>query len=158
MPLPEPFDLDQLVRNMEEARGRRIVMKPLPDRIAGVTGICGLYVRHDTRPLDLIFHVSSGSPWHERQIKLHELVHLWAEDSTGVVGTDELLTGFTAERAEQLVAEGRASARRRYETWVEQRAEDAAALINRMARTQHAIDDPTTRSLAQDFTYGRPKT
>ncbi|MER6383427.1 hypothetical protein [Streptomyces sp. NPDC001250] len=158
MPLPEPFDLDQLVRNMEQARGRRIVMKPLPDRIVGVTGICGLYVRHDTRPLDLIFYVNSGSPWHERQVKLHELVHLWAEDSTGVIGTDELLTNFSPERAEQLVAEGRAAARRRYETRVEQRAEDAAALINRMAQTQHAIDDPTTRSLAQDFTYGRPKT
>ncbi|MGW0867000.1 hypothetical protein [Streptomyces sp. FR1] len=158
MPIPDPFDLDQLIANIEAARGRRIVIKALPDRIAAATGICGLWVKHDTRPVDLLLHARGGSPWHERQIWLHELVHLWADDATGVVGTDELLSDFSPERIEKLVAGGQVAARRRYETGIEKRTEDAAAMLNRLADTAYLrITDPTTRRLADDFcSFGGP--
>ncbi|MFD9038793.1 hypothetical protein [Streptomyces bottropensis] len=157
MPIPDPFDLEELIANIEAERSRRIVIKALPDYLASATGICGLWVRHDTRPLDLLLHVRGGSPWHERQIWLHELVHLWAEDATGVTGTDELLSDFSPERVEKLVASGQVSARRRYETGVEKRTEDAAAMLNRFAEAPYLINDPTTRRLADDFcSFGGP--
>ncbi|MFE0357551.1 hypothetical protein ACFW2K_26520 [Streptomyces nigra] len=158
MPIPDPFDLDQLIANIEAARGRRIAIKVLPDRIAAATGICGLWVKHDTLPVDLLLHARGGSPWHERQIWLHELVHLWADDATGVVGTDELLSDFSPERIEKLVTGGQVAARRRYETGIEKRTEDAAAMLNRLADTAYLrITDPTTRRLADDFcSFGGP--
>jgi hypothetical protein len=154
MPLPDPpYELDQLVANIEEARGRRIVMKPLPDELAHMTGFCGLWIKHDTRPLDLILHIRGGSPRHERQIKAHELVHVWADDATGVIGTDEVLRDLTPKRIERMVAEGQAAGRRRYANAIEKRAEDAAALITRRAGRSHLIEDTVARRLAEDFAY-----
>ncbi|MFJ3701757.1 MULTISPECIES: hypothetical protein [Streptomyces] len=153
MPIPRPFDLDRFVANIEQARGRRIVLKPMPAHLANLTGFCGLWIKHDTRPLDLILHVQGGSPSHERQIKVHELVHLWAEDATGVVGTDEVLRDLTPARVEQLVATGQAAGRRRYDTAIEKRTEDAAALISRRADSPDLIEDSVARRLAEDFAY-----
>ncbi|MEU5219816.1 hypothetical protein AB0G79_27010 [Streptomyces sp. NPDC020807] len=85
MPLPDPFDFDRLVGNMAEASGRRIVIQPIPEHLTGLDGACGLLVRHDTHPVDLILHPEGCSPSHELELKVHQLVHLWAGDHTGVV-------------------------------------------------------------------------
>ncbi|WP_262506037.1 hypothetical protein [Streptomyces sp. TRM68367] len=153
MPIPRPFDLDRFVANIEQARGQRIVLKPMPVHLVNITGFCGLWIKHDVRPLDLILHLKGGSPSHERQIKVHELVHLWAEDSTGVVGTDEVLRDLTPARVEQLVAAGQAAGRRRYDTVIEQRTEDAATLISQLATSSNLIEDSVARRLAEDFAY-----
>lgn len=151
MPIPRPFDLDRFVANIEQARGRRIVLKAMPTHFAHLTGFCGLWIKHDVHPLDLILHLEGGSPAHERQIKVHELVHLWAEDATGVIGTDEVLRDLTPARVEQLVAVGQAAGRRRYDTAVEQRTEDAATLISQLATDPDLIEDSVARRLAEDF-------
>ncbi|MGW0363367.1 hypothetical protein [Streptomyces sp. NPDC002990] len=91
MPLPDPFDFDQLVRNIAEVRGRRIVIKPLPEHLTGIDGMCGLLVRHDTHPVDLILHLKGRSPSHELELKVHQLVHLWAGDNTGIVRPPDIL-------------------------------------------------------------------
>ncbi|WDN56941.1 hypothetical protein [Streptomyces clavuligerus] len=153
LPLPRPFDLSRFVGNLEEARGRRIVMKPMPAHLAGLTGFCGLWIKHDTRPLDLILHLTGGSPSHELQIKVHELVHLWAEDATGVVGTDEVLRDLTPARVRELIASGQAAGRHRYDTAVEKRTEDAATLISQRALNPPLIEDSVARRLAEDFSY-----
>lgn len=153
MPIPRPFDLDRFVANIEQARGRRIVLKPMPVHLANLTGFCGLWIKHDTRPLDLILHLKGGSPSHERQIKVHELVHVWAEDATGVIGTDEVLRDLTPARVEQLVAAGQAAGRRRYDTAIEKRTEDAAALISQRAISSNLIEDSVARRLAEHFGY-----
>ncbi|MFD4529093.1 hypothetical protein ACFWP7_35285 [Streptomyces sp. NPDC058470] len=125
----------------------------MPVHLASLTGFCGLWIKHDVRPLDLILHLEGGSPSHERQIKVHELVHLWAEDSTGVIGTDEVLRDLTPARVEQLVAAGQSAGRRRYDTAIEQRTEDAATLISQLATSSSLIEDPVARRLAEDFGY-----
>ncbi|WP_258308466.1 hypothetical protein [Streptomyces sp. NWU339] len=151
MPIPRPFDFDRFVENIEQARRRRIVLKPMPAHLANLTGFCGLWIKHDLRPLDLILHLEGVSPSHERQIKMHELVHLWAEDATGVIGTDEVLRDLTPARVEQLVAAGQAAGRHRYDTAIEQRTEDAATLINQLATDSDLIEDSVARRLAEDF-------
>lgn len=153
MPIPRPFDLDQFIANIEQARGRRIVLKPMPAHLANLTGFCGLWIRHDIRPFDLILHLKGGSPSHELQIQVHELVHLWAEDATGVVGTDEVLRDLTPARVEHLVAAGQAAGRRRYDTAIEKRTEDAASLISQRANSSNLIEDSVARRLAEDFAY-----
>ncbi|MCP3819275.1 hypothetical protein NLX86_14540 [Streptomyces sp. A3M-1-3] len=91
MPLPDPFDFDQLVGNIAEASGRRIVIKPIPDHLTGIDGMCGLLIKHDTHPVDLILHPKGCSPSHELELKVHQLVHLWAGDNTGIVRSPDIL-------------------------------------------------------------------
>ncbi|WP_371618367.1 hypothetical protein [Streptomyces sp. NBC_00454] len=90
MPLPDPFDFDQLVGNMAEASGRQIVMKPIPDHLTGLEGVCGLLIKHDTHPVDLILHPKGRSPPHELTLKVHQLVHFWAGDNTRLVQSPDM--------------------------------------------------------------------
>lgn len=96
MPLPDPFDLDRLIGNMSEVRGRRIVMKPIPDHLTGLDGVCGLLVTHDTHPVDLLLHPKGRSPSDELELKVHQLAHLWAGDNTGVVRSPDAPRARTA--------------------------------------------------------------
>lgn len=91
MPLPDPFDFDQLVGNIAAVSGRQIVIRPIPDHLTGLDGLCGLLVKHETRPVDLILHHRGCSPPHELQLKVHQLVHLWAGDNTATVGPPDVL-------------------------------------------------------------------
>lgn len=154
MPVPVPFDLDTLVANISAARQRRIVLMPIPDQLLGDTGLCGLWIKHRTEPLDLILHMNTPSSFHRQRIVLHELVHLWADDADGVTGGQmaDLLAGLPSEMVERLVGGDQVSARHRYETRRELRTEIAAAYIDEQACAMF-IEDPTVRRLAEDFTH-----
>ncbi|MGW5679619.1 hypothetical protein ACWEV4_31845 [Streptomyces sp. NPDC003860] len=163
MPIPEPaFSLTGLVENIERARQRRIHLMAIPDHLLGRTSVCGLWIKHRERPVDLILHARSPSPYHERQIILHELVHLWADDADGVTGEQagELLGGLPDALVQRLVGSGRVAARRRYDNHRERRAEAAASLIHARALAVQDITDPTARRLADDLLYpfGSPTT
>ncbi len=127
MPVPDPFDLDQLVGNLAAASGRQIVLRPIPAHLTGLDGACGLLVRHDTRPVDLILHRAGRSPSHEVELKVHQLVHLWAGDSTGLVGSPDLLRtrGVTPDGALPVARSLKRDA------FIELRADHVARLIGR---------------------------
>jgi hypothetical protein len=155
MPIPEPFELDVLIANIAEARGRRIVLMPIPDHLLGASGVCGLWIKHQTEPVDLILHVESTSVYHQQRIILHELVHVWRDDADGVTDSemDQLLADLPAALVERLIGRGKVAARRRYKTYTEIRTESAAALIHeRISRTEF-IADVTVRRLAEDFAF-----
>ncbi|MBV9024479.1 MAG: hypothetical protein JO362_11970 [Streptomycetaceae bacterium] len=160
MPIPHPFDLDVLIANIAEARGRRIVLMPIPDQLLGASGVCGLWIKHQTEPVDLILHMESTSVYHRQRIILHELVHLWRDDADGVTDSemDDLLADLPAAMVERLIGRGKVAARRRYETHKEIRTESAAALIHEQISQTEFIEDITVRRLAEDFTFplGRP--
>ncbi|MFE1189978.1 hypothetical protein [[Kitasatospora] papulosa] len=163
MPIPAPFDLDRLVANVEEARGRRIVFVPLPDALVADTGLCGLWVKHASEPIDLILHAQSASAFHLQRIKLHELVHLWHDDADGLTAEEmaELLhAGLSSALVERLIASGKIAARRRYESHRELRTESAAALIHEQGLRGDFISNVTARRLAEDlsFSLGGPST
>ncbi|MFD7701418.1 hypothetical protein [Streptomyces caelestis] len=126
MPLPDPFDFDQLVGNIAEARGRRIVMRPIPDHLTGLDGTCGLLVKHDTHPVDLVLHPAGRSPSHELELKVHQLVHLWAGDNTGVVRSSGTLRARAATPDGGLSTTGHAE----HDAFIELRAGHAARLIS----------------------------
>ncbi|MBQ0888659.1 hypothetical protein KBZ94_27690 [Streptomyces sp. RM72] len=160
MPIPTPFDLDVFIANIERARGRRIHLIPIPDRLLGLIGVCGLWIKHRTQPFDIIFHAGARETFHGQQIIFHELVHLWVDDADGVTDgeLDELRGGLMVEMVERMIASGQLSARRDYDSHKEIRTEAAAARIHELVGTTEFIEDTTARRLAEDFSYplGRP--
>ncbi|MFI1890275.1 hypothetical protein [Streptomyces jumonjinensis] len=163
MPVPAPtFSLPGLVSAIEQERQRRIHLMAIPDQLLGRTSVCGLWIKHRDRPVDLILHARSPSPYHERQIILHELVHLWADDADGVTGEQmgDLMGGLPAALVQRLVGTGQVAARRRYDSHRERRTEAAAALLHSRALATQDIADPTARRLADDLLYpfGSPTT
>lgn len=45
LPIPSPFSVEQLRINMERARGRRIIMQPIPDSLITASTACGLRIK-----------------------------------------------------------------------------------------------------------------
>ncbi|MFG3410049.1 hypothetical protein [Streptomyces sp. NPDC048142] len=125
MPLPDPFDFDQLVGNIAEAGGRQIVMKPIPDHLTGLDGMCGLLIKHDTHPVDLILHPRGYSPSHELALKVHQLVHLWAGDNTGIVTSPDILRTRSVTPGGRLSTTGPTD----HDALIELRADNVARLI-----------------------------
>ncbi|MEO3976914.1 hypothetical protein [Streptomyces sp. CAU 1734] len=160
MPVPSPFDLDVFIENIESARARSIHLIEIPDQLIGLIGVCGLWIKHRTKPFDFIFHAGRRDTFHGRQIILHELVHLWNDDADGATDgeLDELHGGLLVGMVERLIADGKAAARRDYASHKEIRTEAAAARLHQLAGATEFIEDTTARRLAEDFTYplGRP--
>ncbi len=71
MRLPVPFDLDQVLRNVGEDRGRPIIV--LAWHFAG-SKLTGLYVRDEG--IDYVLFEAVTSPLHQLRIILHELGHI----------------------------------------------------------------------------------
>lgn len=161
MPLPRPFDLDVFITNIEGIRGRRIHLLGLPDHLLGGTGLCGLWIKHNQLPIDLIFHVSSTTGYHRERIILHELAHLWCGDADGITSEqlDTLLPEFPPELIGRLLGRGQVRARRWYDSPAEVRAEMIADILHDQAHLHDAGGDDTLRHLADDLThpFARPR-
>jgi hypothetical protein len=92
--VPEPWDRAQFIRNMEEARGRRITL-------ISATGIgplgapCGLWLvrEHD----DIIVYEDGTSDYHVDQIVLHEIGHMLLGHDKAIEKPEQglMLTAFT---------------------------------------------------------------
>ncbi|MFD3680497.1 hypothetical protein [Streptomyces sp. NPDC058613] len=141
MPLPDPFDFDQLVGNIAEASGRQIVMKPIPDHLTGLDDVCGLLIKHDTRPVDLILHPKGSSPPHELALKVHQLAHLWAGDNTNIVRSPGIL------RPRAVTPDGGLPKPRPadHDALIELRADNVARLIGQRSTHRRAGGDRPPR-------------
>ncbi|MFJ4689257.1 hypothetical protein [Streptomyces sp. NPDC088789] len=160
MPLPTPFTLDGLIAAIESERGRRIKLVPIPDRLLATTDVCGLWLRLDAAPVDMIFYVQGTTGFHRQQIILHELAHLWCHDTadTDTGQLSQLLPGVPPDFLESLARRGRVMARHRYDSPVERRAEMLAGLLQHEAYAIDHIDDATLRILDEDLTRLNPRT
>ncbi|MGY1495698.1 hypothetical protein ACW4TU_03480 [Streptomyces sp. QTS52] len=74
-----PLDVEDLVRALSERRGRPIVLRPFPLEKPGPSG---LWV--DTPQMDVILYQQETTRLHQRQIILHEVLHIivaeWEDD------------------------------------------------------------------------------
>lgn len=70
--LPEDVTLDSLVRHVEEARGRQIVIVESA-KLSGKK-ICGLWIPRPEK--DVIYHSVTRGPLHKQQMVLHEVSHM----------------------------------------------------------------------------------
>lgn len=142
MPIPRPFSIDQLRRNMEEARGTAIIFHPIPDELVTLTTACGL--RIGTDDFDVILFRERPTEYQTAHVQLHELAHVWLRHGTRLQAEDlaELMPVFETDLIRRALGENTASvqARANYRSDEEKIAELAASLIPRMAR-EAASDD-----------------
>ncbi|WP_370418931.1 toxin [Streptomyces sp. QH1-20] len=153
LPIPNPFSVEQLRINMEKARGRRIIMQPIPDSLITARTACGLRIK-DTH-VSVVLYRERPSAYLTEHVMLHELVHEWLDHGTQL-GHDELkalLPVFGPGLIKRVMAgEATVQARANYRTVEEKIAELGASLIPRMAR-----DVPSDDMLGRlDDTLSRP--
>ncbi|MBA0053670.1 secondary metabolite protein [Streptomyces sp. AJS327] len=67
------FTIEEFCTRLSELRGRRLVLRELPDS-GGVNAPCGLWVSF--AETDVIFHAAGTSERHREQIIRHELAHM----------------------------------------------------------------------------------
>ncbi|MFI1189712.1 hypothetical protein [Streptomyces californicus] len=144
-----------MISNIEQSRERRIHLVPIPDRLLGLVGVCGLWIKHRAQPFDVIFHAGRAETFHGQQIIFHELVHLWLDDADGVTDgeLDELRGKLLLGMVERLIKNGQVAARQDYGSHKEIRTEAAAARLHQLANAGEFIEDHTARRLVEDFTY-----
>lgn len=125
LPMPVPFDVRVLCDRVARRRGRPIRLVPM----AGLTGVCGLWLATDEA--DLICYEAATSPPHQEHIILHELAHVLCDH----------YPSFMPEAAASLLPSldpamvRRVLARAGYSTEEEREAELLASLIRQQARS-----------------------
>jgi hypothetical protein len=137
LPRPVPFDAHALCEQVAVRRGRPIRLIPM----AGLTGVCGLWVATDT--MDLIFYEQGTTLPHQEHIILHELSHLLCNHYRMSLPMAEqaqlLLPNLDPAMVHRVL--GRAG----YSTVEEREAEMLASLIRQRARPIHPGNTLTGR-------------
>ncbi|MFE2157030.1 toxin [Streptomyces lydicus] len=161
LPIPNPFSIEQLRINMQKARGRIIILQPIPDSMVTVDTACGLRIK-DT-DFSLVLYRERPSAYLTEHVMLHELMHEWFDHGTQLDGDrlQSLLPVFGTDLIERVVAgDVTVQARSNYLTTEEKLAEIAASLIPRMARDVPSddmfgrLDDTLSRPAGGSY---RPK-
>lgn len=154
LPLPDPFSVAGLVRNMEAARGRRIVLLPLPGHLRHPDTVCGLRVK--TPDWTLVLFRRRATENQTNHTILHELGHEWFDHGSSL--TPEQLHRQIPHLGPRLIARFTSNvavqARAHYATVEEREAEIAASLIPLMARHRSAAADDVLGRL--DSSLSRP--
>ncbi|GGT87502.1 toxin [Streptomyces violascens] len=163
LPIPAPFSIPGLVANMEEARGRTIVLHELPDRLARVNAACGLRLK--SGGTSFVLYRKRPTLYQTQHVILHELCHEWFDHGTTLNADQlrQLLPVFNTSLIKRVLATdepaaapaeppspepdelppavteafrsgGPIQARAQYDTHDERIAEFGASLIPRMAR------------------------
>jgi hypothetical protein len=162
LPIPAPFSIPGLVANMEEARGRTIVLHELPDRLARVNAACGLRLK--SGGTSFVLYRKRPTLYQTQHVILHELCHEWFDHGTTLHADQlrQLLPVFNTSLIKRVLATdepaapaeppspepdelppavteafrsgGPIQARAQYDTHDERIAEFGASLIPRMAR------------------------
>ncbi|MFE9257604.1 toxin [Streptomyces sp. NPDC006879] len=135
LPIPTPFSIEGLVANMEAARGRTILVREMPDRLARLNAACGLRLKSgDT---SIVLHRRRPTEYQTQHVILHELCHEWFDHGTSLDAEQmrRLLPVFDPSLITRMLRSGTTvQARAQYDTHDERVAEFGASLIPRMAR------------------------
>ncbi|MFG3282521.1 regulator component [Streptomyces sp. NPDC048111] len=118
-----PFDA--VCARVEELRGRRLVLRELPEE-AALSGVCGLWLGTDAA--DYIFYEARTAPLHREHIVLHEIGHVLCDHRRDMAaGAGEVPAAPDDDLPPQFVK--RLMGRSSYTTREEQEAEMIASLI-----------------------------
>lgn len=141
LPIPAPFSVEALVRNMEGALGRQIRLMPLDDADGGLGTACGLRVK--TPEFTIILYRRRSSRNQTEHVILHELAHEWLDHGTSLTAAE--IERYVPERIRKEVLRRFPSAliqgRVDFDTPEEKQAELSASLIKRLARRQSFTGD-----------------
>ena len=128
LPLPVPFDVHELCDRLAARRGRPIRLLP----VAGLTGVCGLWIATDTT--DLICYERDTTRPHQEHIVLHELAHVLCDHYPVSLPGEHDTTALFPDLDPAMVRAvlGRAG----YSSAEEREAETLASLIRQRATTR----------------------
>lgn len=130
MPLPVPFNVEQLAANMAVESGRTITFVEVDDRDTDLRTACGLRAR--TVDATFIFYRRRPTPNQTLHTRLHELVHEFFDHGTSLTPAQfrELIPGHIHEALAERMSQGAVvQARARYDSAEEREAELSASLI-----------------------------
>lgn len=159
--LPTPFTLDGFRRALEEQRGRRIVVRPMPQ--LGTRAPCGLWL--ELASLDLIFYEpDTKSRAQQDQILSHELSHVACghrRDLRDLTVLRELLPDLDTQLILSIIQRATARpvpihsvlGRASYPTADEEEAEMMATLLTELADQDPEPADPATSRLLESLTH-----
>ncbi len=153
LPVPTPFSVEALVRNMEHALKRQIRLVPFDDPDGGLGTACGLRVR--TPEFTVVLYRRRSSRNQTEHIILHELAHEWLDHGSTL--TDEEVERYVPEHIREEVlrrfpvalVQGRVN----YDSPEEQQAELSASLIKRSARRQPLAGDDMVSLLESSLSH-----
>ncbi len=153
LPIPSPFSVEALVRNMEEALGRQIRLIPMDDRDGGLGTACGLRVK--APGFTLIIYRRRSSRNQTVHIILHELSHEWLDHGTSL--TDEQIKKYVPKRIREEVlrrfpgalVQGRVD----FDSIEEKQAELSASLIKRLGRRLSVTGDDMVSLLEHSLAH-----
>ena len=128
LPLPAPFDVHELCARVAARRGRPIRLLP----VAGLTGVCGLWIATDTT--DLICYERDTTRPHQDHIILHELSHVLCDHYPVTLPGEDRTSALFPDLDPAMVRAvlGRAG----YAAEEEREAETLASLIRQRATTR----------------------
>ncbi|MGW1895099.1 hypothetical protein ACWCP6_33390 [Streptomyces sp. NPDC002004] len=84
--LPKPFNINALVDQIEERRGRPISLLPMP--LPADRGLCGMWVA--TPEVDYIIYQAHARKAHQGHIVLHEIGHMLCEHESTPAEQEEI--------------------------------------------------------------------
>uniref|UniRef100_A0AAU2VM05 Toxin n=1 Tax=Streptomyces sp. NBC_00008 TaxID=2903610 RepID=A0AAU2VM05_9ACTN len=153
LPIPTPFSVEALVRNMEVLLGRQIRLAPLDDPDGGLGAACGLRVK--APEFTIILYRRRSSRNQTEHIILHELVHEWLDHGTCLTAAE--IERYVPERIRQEVirrfpstlVQGRVD----FDSHEEKQAELSASLIKRLARRQSFTGDDMVSLLENSLAH-----
>lgn len=141
LPIPAPFSVDALVANMEEATGRTLLLKEVPETLVRLNTACGLRIK--TPDYSIILYRRRPTQYQTDHVILHELSHEWFDHGT-TLSPDQLSALMPVLDASLIsrVTRGEVTvqARANYDQEEEKVAEFGASLIPRMARAVSSDD------------------
>ncbi|MEU5833080.1 hypothetical protein ABZ820_05225 [Streptomyces diacarni] len=140
LPLPEPFNVEVLVRNMEGALSRQIRLVPVADHEAGPDTACGLRVKGPE--VTFVLYRQRASRHQTEHVILHELAHEWLDHGTTLTKAE--VERYVPERIQEgllhRIPEALVQGRVNYDSPEEQQAEISAYLIKRSVRRRQPAD------------------
>ncbi|MFF4276225.1 toxin [Streptomyces sp. NPDC001536] len=141
LPIPHPFSVEQLRKNMEEARGISLIFHEIPEHLATTKTACGLRIA--TPEFEILLYRRRPTDYQTEHVKLHELMHSWFRHGTNLdpAALRELVPVFDTDLVERVVpAAATVQARANYNTKEERIAELGASMVPHMARSVTSDD------------------
>lgn len=153
LPVPTPFSVEALVKNMEQVLGRRIQLVPFDDPDGGLGTACGLRIK--TPEFTIVLYRRRSSRNQTEHIILHELAHEWLDHGSTL--TSDEIERYVPEHIQEEVLRRFPSAlvqgRVNYDSPEEQQAEMSASLIKRLARRMKFAGDDMVSLLESSLSH-----
>lgn len=142
--LQRPYTIESFCEALSIQRGRRIVLRELPDG-GGLNTPCGLWVAYPDE--DHLWHVKAPTQRHRTQVLMHEIAHMLLDHLSGA-GSSSLLAVLPPEISPARIR--RVFGRTDYSAGQEYDAELAGSILDEI------IDSlPMARSTSRDGLFTR---